>query len=48
MAAVNRRSAKKLIETVEKQLGRPITVNELSRLLQGDNTVLSKKNEDKE
>jgi hypothetical protein len=44
MAAVNRKTAKKLIETIEKQLGRPITFREFSRLIQGDNSVLSKKN----
>jgi hypothetical protein len=44
MAAVNRRSAKRLLETVEKQLGRPVTFSEFSKLIQGDNSVLSKKN----
>jgi hypothetical protein len=44
MAAVNRKSAKRLLETVEKQIGRTLTIGEFSRLLQGDNTVLSKKN----
>ena len=43
MAAINRRSAKRLIETCEKQLGRPLTFREFARLLQGDNSVLSKK-----
>lgn len=43
MAASNRKTVKKLLETVEKQLGRPVTLRELSRLLQGDNSVLSKK-----
>jgi hypothetical protein len=44
MAAVNRKSAKRLIETAEKQLGRPLTYKEFGRLLQGDSSVLSKKN----
>jgi hypothetical protein len=43
MAAVNRKSAKRLIVTVERQLGRPLTFREFARLLQGDNTVISKK-----
>jgi hypothetical protein len=43
MAAVNRKTAKNLLKTVERQLGRPITVQEFGRLLQGDNTVLSDK-----
>ena len=46
MAAVNRKSAKKLIETGEKQLGRPLTVKEFARLLRGDCSVLSKKNKE--
>jgi len=46
MAAINRRSAKRLILTVERQLGRPLTFREFARLLQGDNTVLSKKNKE--
>jgi hypothetical protein len=43
MAAVNRKTAKRLLETVERQLGRKITVKEFGRLLQGDNSVLSQK-----
>jgi hypothetical protein len=48
MAAINRKSAKRLLETVEKQLGRPLTFKEFGRLLQGDCSVLSKKKEVKE
>jgi len=47
MASVNRKTAKRLLETVERQLGRPVTLWELSRLMQGDNSVLSKKNREK-
>ena len=46
MAAVNRKSAKKLIETCEKQLGTPLTVREFASLLRGDSSVLSKKNKE--
>lgn len=46
MAAVNRKTAKRLLQTAEKQLGRPLTFQEFSRLLQGDCSVRSKKNRD--
>lgn len=48
MAAVNRKSAKRLLQTSEKQLGRPLTFQEFARLLQGDCSVLSTKKEVKE
>jgi len=44
MAVINRKTTKSLIKTAEKQLGRSVTTRELARLLQGDNSVLSKKN----
>lgn len=44
MANVNRKSAKRLLAAAEKQLGRPLTYQEFGRLLQGDSSVLSKKN----
>ena len=46
MAAVNRKTAKRLIETAEKQLGRALTYKEFGRLLRGDSSVLSKKNKE--
>jgi len=48
MAAVNRKTAKRLLETSEKQLGRPLTYQEFARLLKGDCSVLSTKNSIKE
>lgn len=43
MAAINAKTVKKLLETVKRQLGRDLTPKELGRLLNGDNSVLSKK-----
>ena len=48
MAAINRKSAKRLLQTSEKQLGRPLTFQEFARLLRGDCSVLSTKKEVKE
>jgi hypothetical protein len=48
MAAVNRKTAKRLLETAEKQLGRELTFGEFAKLLKGDCSVLSKKNRSQE
>jgi hypothetical protein len=47
MAMKNAKSAKRLLENVQKQLGRDPSTAELSALLQGDNSVLVK-NKDKQ
>lgn len=44
MAMVNSKSIKKLLVTIRRQLGREITSQELGRLIQGDCSVLSRKN----
>ena len=46
MAAINAKTVKRLLDTVNKQLKRELSMNELSRLLKGDNTILSQKKEE--
>ena len=43
MALVNNKNFPRILAEIEKKFGRPLTMKELQRLSQGDNSVLSKK-----